>query len=75
MQDYRQIQSDRKFWREQTTALIMFCFIFCMLFVGSLVSWYMRSKMEAEVYSRVTGKPVTTWDAMWVEFRINEGVE
>lgn len=28
---------------------------------------------EAETYNRLTGAHVTTWDAMWVELRVQEG--
>ena len=27
--------------------------------------------MEAHTYSKLTGKEVSTWDAIWVEFRID----
>ena len=31
--------------------------------------------MEARTYERITGKPVSTWDALWIEFRVQEGVD
>lgn len=32
--------------------------------------WLIRSHMEAKAYNRVTGANVTTWDAMWIELRV-----
>lgn len=42
------------------------------LVVLSIVSgiWVFRSKMEASAYNKVTGKSVSTWDAMWIELRV-----
>ncbi len=47
-------------------------FVFGFL-VGSV--WVTRSYFEARTYSRLTGVSVSTWDALWVEFRVQEGVE
>lgn len=30
---------------------------------------------EADAYRRLTGKQVTTWDAIWLDFRIQEQVQ
>lgn len=30
-----------------------------------------RSHMEAKAYNRLTGSDVTTWEAMWVELRVD----
>ena len=35
--------------------------------------WIFSSAMEARAYERITGKRVSTWDAMWVELRVQEG--
>lgn len=35
--------------------------------------WIFASAMEARAYERITGKKVSTWDAMWVELRVQEG--
>lgn len=29
--------------------------------------------MEAKAYNRITGQHVSTWDAMWVELRVQSG--
>lgn len=28
--------------------------------------------MEAKTYTKLTGKEVTTWDALWVDLRVQE---
>jgi flagellar basal body-associated protein FliL len=35
-------------------------------------SWVFRSHMEASAFNAVTGKNVTTWQAMWIELRVQE---
>jgi len=37
--------------------------------------WVFKSSQEAATYNKITGKQVTTWDAMWVELRIQEQVD
>ncbi len=37
--------------------------------------WWFQSAMEAAAYNRVTGKDISTWDAMWVELRVQEGAK
>ena len=44
--------------------------IFCLL--GGPAIWVLSSYNEAMVYNKLTGAHVTTWDAMWVELRIQE---
>lgn len=38
-----------------------------------LAVWPIRSYFEARVYNKLTGASVTTWDAMWVELRVEGG--
>jgi len=38
------------------------------------IAWVARSKIEAMEYNRLTGARVTTWQAMFVEFRIEGNV-
>ena len=38
------------------------------LLVG--LCWVLPSHMEAKAFNRTTGSNVTTWDAMWAEYRI-----
>lgn len=35
--------------------------------------WVAFSHMEARAFNRVTGESVTTWDAMFIELRVQEG--
>ena len=37
--------------------------------------WVFSSYMEARAYERVTGKRVSTWDAMFIELRVQEGAK
>lgn len=48
--------------------------IFLFGLIISIVSWLVKSKMEAEAFSRITGEQITTWDAMWVELRVDRPV-
>lgn len=34
------------------------------------IQWIFSSAMEAKTYTRLTGREVTTWEAMWVELRV-----
>jgi len=43
---------------------------FVVLFVGI---WAFQSSQEAAAFERVTGRHVSTWDAMWIELRVQEG--
>ncbi len=55
--------------------LAIFGVVLGLLFVlGGLiyVSWVLPSRFEARTYRKLTGKQVTTWDAMWLELRIQE---
>lgn len=40
---------------------------FVLLAIGG---WMVASAMEASSYERVTGVPVSMWDAMWIELRV-----
>lgn len=37
--------------------------------------WVFTSWCEAAAFNRITGKNVSTWDAMFVTLRVQEGVE
>ena len=37
--------------------------------------WVMVSHFEAKAYNNVTGKQISTWDAMFLDLRINEDVQ
>lgn len=38
----------------------------------ALVLWIVSSKFEAEAFYRLTGKKVSTWDAMFLDLRVQE---
>ena len=40
-----------------------------LLFTGV---WVVKSHFEAKTYSEITGKHITTGQALWVQFRITE---
>lgn len=41
--------------------------------VAAPAAWIASSHFEAKAYNRLTGKDVTTWEAMWVELRVEGG--
>lgn len=56
---------------KETTGVILAALLVCVpglaiCAAGAVFSAY----MEAAAYNRVTGKNVTTWDAIWVDLRI-----
>lgn len=40
------------------------------LIVVLAVAAFVQPKMEAATYRRLTGRQVSTWDALWVELRV-----
>jgi len=40
-----------------------------------LLAWVSYSFVEAKAYNSVTGKHVTTWQAMFLELRVQEGAK
>lgn len=40
--------------------------------VCSVGFFIFSAKMESETYNRLTGAHTTTWDALWVELRVQE---
>ena len=46
--------------------------VFVFIVLLALTGWIVQSYFEASTYRRLTGKQVTTWDAMWVELRVQE---
>lgn len=43
---------------------------FILLVLLGLGIWGFQSKMEANAYNHATGKNVSTWDAMWIDLRV-----
>lgn len=54
-----------------------------LLYVGMLLAvlsffgglHVIRSRWEAKAYTRLTGKQVTTWDAMFLDLRVQEPIQ
>ena len=43
--------------------------------VGAILGvWIGTSHYEAKAFERATGKQVSTWDAMWLDLRVQEGI-
>lgn len=36
----------------------------------AVAAWVFSASMEAAAFNRATGSHVSTWDAMWAEFRV-----
>lgn len=50
-----------------------FMFImFAIVIIAAVLIWVVKSSFEASAYARVTGKNVSTWDAMWLDLRVQE---
>lgn len=51
-------------WSLMAFGLVMVCVVAFMV---------VSSFFEARAFNAVTGKNVSTWDAMWIELRVQEG--
>lgn len=49
-------------------------FILLLLTIGPVI-WITRSYFEARAFNRVTGQNVSTFDAMFIELRVQENVK
>lgn len=48
--------------------------IVCAVLLFAIIPWVLSSYFESTSYNRLTGATTTTWDAMWIELRVqNEG--
>jgi ABC-type antimicrobial peptide transport system permease subunit len=57
----------------QNTIAVIAVIIGILLFIGLLwVAVYARSAQEARSYRKFCDTPVTAWDAVWLELRIDE---
>ena len=52
---------------------IIFAYIFIILL--AIGFWVGKSAIEASTYTRLTGKPVTVIDAMFIDLRVADGVK
>lgn len=51
---------------------LLSCLLGVAMFAAAAGIWVWQSKLEAEAFNRVTGKNVSTWDAMFLDLRVNE---
>ncbi len=47
--------------------------ICAVLAVALIGGWVLVSHFEARTFSKLTGREVSTWDAMWVSLRVQDG--
>lgn len=57
---------ESEFWSSVHAGIIMMS----SAVVLAIMIWVLQSKFEAAAYNRLTGASVTTWDAMWVDLRV-----
>lgn len=61
---------------EETRKNVKFIRIGCAAIMAMFVGWWVFSSwLEASTYTKLTGKDVSTWDAMWVELRVQGGAQ
>jgi hypothetical protein len=48
------------------------CIITAGIIFAAVMVWVVKSRFEAQAFNTITGKNVTTWQAMWVELRVQE---
>ena len=61
---------NREDWIELKPMAAIFVITVCLFLVAVVVF----AAFEADTYRRLTGKNVTTWDALWVDLRVQEPV-
>lgn len=40
--------------------------------LAPVVGWVVKSHFESKIYNKLTGANTTTWEAMWVELRVQD---
>lgn len=48
-----------------------YCLIITVALTIGITAWASTSAMEAAAFNRVTGSNVSTWDAMWLQLRVD----
>lgn len=57
---------------EEKAVIIVAGALLAIIGICAIGWWVFSSSMEAKAYNRLTGAHATTWDAMWVELRVQE---
>ena len=52
-------------------AILAYGLMFGVIALIFIPIWVFKSNIEAKTYSRLTNHTLTTWEAMWVEARID----
>jgi hypothetical protein len=53
-----------------TTRVLLGGMLFVVALSLAIGTWVTQSYFEAQSYNHVTGQNVSTWDAMWIELRV-----
>lgn len=64
-----------RLFKEFDIAIKISIVAFILLILSLPLTWIFQSYFEAKAFNEVTGKNVTTWQAMWIELRVQEGAE
>ena len=56
---------------EKKQMIAVACFILAAVLLAGVL-WVAFSSCEASVFNRITGRNVTTWDAMFLELRVDD---
>jgi hypothetical protein len=48
---------------------------FVIIIIAVISLFIFSASQESKTYNKLTGKNTTTWDAMWVELRVEDGVK
>jgi hypothetical protein len=57
---------------DRKTILLFTLIVIVILAVAVTVGVVLPAYFEAQAYERVTGKRVSTWDAIWLDLRVQE---
>jgi len=57
--------------KDKATLLFAVVVTFVLVLVFGVGPWVVESYFEASAYEKLTGKEVSTWDAMWVQLRVD----
>jgi cytosine/uracil/thiamine/allantoin permease len=55
---------------ESIKSLVAILGLLLIILLIALGPWVCKSYFEAAAFNRATGKNVSTWDAMWIELRV-----
>lgn len=58
--------------KDNLAEIIVVIVIILVICGGGIGSWVFKSMMEAQTYTELTGKKVTTYQALWVDLRVVE---